>query len=108
MNTKLVAVITLTLLMSPFCISAQAQSNNPDTVLIYVVPDNDTGFSAKKTFLGKAVYSEDKKKIGTITDLVIAPDTSVAYVVVIWWISRNHLIQRNRLILSIRLGYKSR
>ena len=82
MNKNLVSVVTLALLISPAYESAQAQSNTPSTVLIYVVPDSDTGFSAKKTFLGKAVYSEDKKKIGTITDLVIAPDTSVAYVVI--------------------------
>ncbi|HXC39818.1 MAG TPA: PRC-barrel domain-containing protein [Burkholderiales bacterium] len=59
-----------------------AQTNAPDAVVIYVVPDSDTGLSAKKALLGKAVYSDDKKKIGTITDLIIAPDTSVAYVVV--------------------------
>ena len=82
MNKKLVSFITLTLLMSTAYVPAQAQSVKPDTVLIYVVPDSDTGLSAKKSFLGKSVYSEDKKKIGTITDLIIAPDTSVAYVVV--------------------------
>ena len=63
-------------------IPAHAQTAQPDAVVIYVVPEADTGFSAKKAFLGKAVYSDDKKKIGTITDLIIAPDTSVAYVVV--------------------------
>ena len=63
-------------------IPAYAQTAQPNAVLIYVVPDSDVGYSAKKAFLGKAVYSDDKKKIGTITDLIIAPDTSVAYVVV--------------------------
>jgi len=63
---------------------AQSQTSAPDAVLVYVVPDSDsdTGYSAKKSFLGKAVYSDDKKKIGTITDLIIAPDTSLAYVVI--------------------------
>ena len=80
MNTKL--LITLSLLLSSIYLPAQAQSAKPDTILIYVVPDSDTGLSAKKTFLGKAVYNEEKKKIGTITDLIIAPDTSLAYVVI--------------------------
>jgi hypothetical protein len=74
--------LCLSLLFAAGYVQAQAQSTQPDAILIYVVPDTDTGLSAKKTFLGKAVYNEEKKKIGTITDLVIAPDTSVAYVVI--------------------------
>jgi hypothetical protein len=50
--------------------------------LLYVVPDTEEGWSAKKTFLGKAVYNESKQKVGTITDLLVAPDTSVAFVVI--------------------------
>jgi hypothetical protein len=82
MNTK--SIVVLSLLLSSLSIPAQAQSAKTDTILIYVVPDTDTdtGLSAKKTFLGKAVYNEEKKKIGTITDLIIAPDTSLAYVVI--------------------------
>ena len=80
MNKK--SIITLSLLLSSLSIPAHAQSAKTDTILIYVVPDTDTGLSAKKTFLGKAVYNEEKKKIGTITDLIIAPDTSLAYVVI--------------------------
>ena len=82
MNRASVATFSLSLLLVAGYQPAQAQSAQPDAILIYVVPDTDTGFSAKKTFLGKAVYNEEKKKIGTITDLVIAPDTSVAYVVI--------------------------
>ena len=80
MNTKL--IITFSLVLSAAFGSAQAQSVKPDTIIIYVVPESDTGLSAKKTFLGKAVYNQEKKKIGTITDLIIAPDTSLAYVVI--------------------------
>jgi len=63
---------------------SQSQASAPDAVVVFVMPDSDsdTGYSAKKSFLGKAVYSDDKKKIGTITDLIIAPDTSLAYVVI--------------------------
>jgi sporulation protein YlmC with PRC-barrel domain len=82
MNTKLLSVVVISLLASTHALAAQPQSTTPDSVVIFVVPDSDTGFSAKKSFLGKAVYSDDNKKIGTITDLIIAPDTSVAYVVI--------------------------
>src|SRR5262245_12877077 len=82
MNTATVATLSLFVALAAGAVPAQAQSAQPDAILIYVVPETDTGLSAKKTFLGKAVYNDDKKKIGTITDLVIAPDTSVAYVVI--------------------------
>src|SRR5688572_10702154 len=75
-------IIALLLLFTAAFVPAQAQTVKPDAIVIYVVPDTDAGFSAKKTFLGKTVYNEEKKKIGTITDLIIAPDTSLAYVVI--------------------------
>ncbi len=84
-TTKLLSILALSAVASAPAFSAQpapATPAAPDAVVIYVVPDSDTGLSAKKTFLGKAVYSDDNKKIGTITDLIVAPDTSIAYVVV--------------------------
>jgi hypothetical protein len=40
------------------------------------------GWSAKKQILGKAVYNEEKQKIGTIDDLIITPDKSVSYAII--------------------------
>ena len=40
------------------------------------------GWSAKKQVLGQSVYNEQKQKVGTIDDLIIAPDTSVSFVIV--------------------------
>jgi len=82
MNKTLVSLIILSVCGTPSFVHAQTQSGTADNVVIYVVPDSDVGWSAKKTFLGKAVYNENKQKIGTITDLIVAPDTSVAFVVI--------------------------
>ena len=82
MNKKILSLIIVSVLTSATSIPVQAQSSNADSVIIYVVPDTEEGWSAKKTFLGKAVYNENKKKVGTITDLLVAPDTSVAFVVI--------------------------
>src|SRR5215203_119289 len=84
MNTKIFALMIASALTSAASINvhAQAQSSTPDAVVIYVVPETDGGFSAKKTFIGKAVYNEKNQKLGNITDLLIAPDTSLAYVVI--------------------------
>jgi sporulation protein YlmC with PRC-barrel domain len=83
MNKQLFSLIIVSVLTSAMSVPVQAQSGNAaDTVVIYVVPETEEGFSAKKTFLGKAVYNENKQKVGTITDLLVAPDTSVAFVVI--------------------------
>src|SRR4029079_18222055 len=83
MHNKLASLILVSVLTSVTSLAGHAQSTKADdTVIIYVVSDNDEGWSAKKTFLGKAVYNENNKKVGTITDLIVAPDTSVAFVVI--------------------------
>ncbi len=83
MNKKLLSLLIVSVLASATSVQVLAQSGNAaDTVIIYVVPDTEEGYSAKKTFLGKAVYNESKQKVGTITDLLVAPDTSVAFVVI--------------------------
>jgi hypothetical protein len=40
------------------------------------------GWSVKKQMLGKAVYNDQNKKIGTIDDIIIAPDKTVSYAIV--------------------------
>jgi len=41
-----------------------------------------TGWSAKKQILGKDVYNPAGEKIGSITDLIVAPNRSVSYAIV--------------------------
>lgn len=41
-----------------------------------------TGWSAKKQILGEAVYNDAGEKIGTIEDLIIAPDYKASYAIV--------------------------
>ena len=40
------------------------------------------GWSAKKQVLGKPVYNDKKKKIGTVDDIIIAPDKVVTYAII--------------------------
>ncbi len=40
------------------------------------------GWSVKKTLLGKSVYNDAGRKVGTVRDLIISPDKSVSYVIV--------------------------
>lgn len=41
-----------------------------------------SGWSVKKSILGRVVYNESNEKIGIVQDLVIAPDRSVSYLIV--------------------------
>jgi hypothetical protein len=41
-----------------------------------------TGWSAKKSILGKAIYNDAGNKVGKVEDLIIAPDRHVSYLVV--------------------------
>ena len=40
------------------------------------------GWSAKKQILGKDVFTLQGEKIGTIDDLIVAPDKSISYAIV--------------------------
>jgi sporulation protein YlmC with PRC-barrel domain len=41
-----------------------------------------TGWSVKKTLLGKSVYNETGQKVGKVEDLIVAPGNNVSYVIV--------------------------
>ncbi|MBW8836209.1 MAG: PRC-barrel domain-containing protein [Burkholderia sp.] len=41
-----------------------------------------SGWSVKKSILGKAVYNDQNEKIGSIRDLVVAPDGSLSAAIV--------------------------
>ncbi len=41
-----------------------------------------TGWSVKKTLLGKTVYNETGQKVGKVEDLIVAPSHDVSYVIV--------------------------
>ena len=40
------------------------------------------GWSAKKTILGNEIYNDNKEKVGTVEDIIIAPNKTVSYVIV--------------------------
>src|SRR5512143_4298754 len=40
------------------------------------------GWSDKKTILGNDIYNDHKEKIGTVEDIIIAPDKTVSYVII--------------------------
>jgi sporulation protein YlmC with PRC-barrel domain len=41
-----------------------------------------TGWSAKRSILGQPVYNDKNERVGSIDDIVIAPDKAVSYAIV--------------------------
>ncbi|CAB3772913.1 PRC-barrel domain-containing protein [Paraburkholderia humisilvae] len=64
--------------------SAHAQVAGTQTLGVTVAQSQALlqGWSAKKSILGKPVYNDSNEKIGSIFDIVIAPDGSVSAAVV--------------------------
>jgi hypothetical protein len=62
------------------CIDAHAQvaGTQPLSVTVQQSQALLEGWSVKKSVLGKAVYNDQNVKVGTIRDLIVAPDGSVS------------------------------
>src|SRR5262249_6045319 len=79
-----VSLVLVTLVLASTAVSCLAQMagssviGGTETELREVA----TGWSAKKQILGKDVYNPNGEKIGSITDLIVAPNRSVSYAIV--------------------------
>ncbi|MEM5310126.1 PRC-barrel domain-containing protein [Paraburkholderia sp. JHI869] len=64
--------------------SANAQVAGTQTLSVSVEQSQALleGWSVKKSVLGKPVYNDDNVKIGTVRDLIVAPDGSVSAAIV--------------------------
>jgi hypothetical protein len=65
-------------------INAHAQVAGTQPLSVTVEQSNALlqGWSVKKSVLGKAVYNDQNEKIGTVRDLIVAPDGSVSAAIV--------------------------
>jgi len=61
---------------------AQVAGSTTTGVVLLSSTEAATGWSVKKTLLGKNVYNEAGKKVGAVQDLIISPDKAVSYVIV--------------------------
>lgn len=81
---RALASIALSALTISAASTAHAQVAGATTVGIEVdqLQVVAAGWSVKKQILGKLVFNENSEKVGRIDDLIIAPDTSVSFVIV--------------------------
>jgi len=65
-------------------ISAQAQVAGSTVLGVAAIELRDVtmGWSTKRQVLGKAVFNDKNERIGTIDDVVVAPDKAVSYAII--------------------------
>ena len=78
------ATLALAATVSAASPAAAQVAGGSTTVGISVIESTQiaTGWSVKKTLLGKTIYNETGQKIGKVADLIISPDKKVSYVIV--------------------------
>jgi len=61
---------------------AQTAGSSLIAVSVEELREVATGWSAKKQILGKDVYNEGGEKIGSVQDLIVAPNRSLSYAII--------------------------
>ena len=83
-NLSNLALATLTV-VGALCSAGPAAAQvagGTSTVGISVTTQLATGWSVKKTLLGKTIYNDAGQKVGKVEDLIISPGANVSYVIV--------------------------
>lgn len=80
-SSSLVILVSIVLMTS---IIAQAQVAGSTVLGVAAIELRDVtmGWSAKRQVLGKAVFNDMNERIGTVDDIVIAPDKAVSYAII--------------------------
>jgi sporulation protein YlmC with PRC-barrel domain len=63
-------------------VSAQVVGRQPIGITVAEADAIVSGWSVKRSILGKPVFNENAEKVGTVYDIVVAPDQSVSYAIV--------------------------
>ncbi|KND58636.1 hypothetical protein BVER_06387 [Candidatus Burkholderia verschuerenii] len=84
MNSKLVAqiVVSSALVLGSTASFAQVAGAQPLGVSVEVSTAIINGWSVKKSILGKPVVNDEGQKVGTIRDIIVAPDKSVSFAII--------------------------
>ena len=69
-------------LMTSIIAQAQVAGSTVLGVAAIELRDVTMGWSAKRQVLGKAVFNDKNERIGTVDDIVIAPDKAVSYAII--------------------------
>ena len=82
MRAVSLVLVSGALAMSSSFADAQAAGSSKLGVAAEEVKLVAVGWSVRKDIIGKTVYNESDERVGTIEDLIVAPDSAVSFAIV--------------------------
>jgi sporulation protein YlmC with PRC-barrel domain len=67
---------------APAIAQAQVAGSTVLGVSVAELRDVTLGWSAKRTILGQSVYNDQNERVGSVDDIIVAPDKAVSYAIV--------------------------
>jgi sporulation protein YlmC with PRC-barrel domain len=77
-----ILVLASIALLAPATVQAQVAGSTVIGVAAAELRDITLGWSAKRQVLGQAVFNDKNEIIGTVDDIVIAPNKAVSYAII--------------------------
>jgi sporulation protein YlmC with PRC-barrel domain len=81
-SPRLVVLVTVAVLACAVETVAQVAGSTLEAISVAELREVATGWSAQKQILGKDVFNPAGDNIGTVADIIIAPNRSVSYTIV--------------------------
>jgi len=69
-------------LTAPAISHAQVAGSTLIGVSVTEMRDVTTGWSAKRQILGQSIFNDKNERVGSIDDIIVAPDKAVSYAVI--------------------------
>ena len=82
MKSIYVLILATIAVATPVASHAQEAGSTLLGVSVMELREVAMGWSAKRHILGQSVYNEKNESVGSINDIIIAPDKSVSYAIV--------------------------
>jgi sporulation protein YlmC with PRC-barrel domain len=82
MKSIYVLVLASVALTAPTISHAQVAGSTLIGVSVAEMRDVSMGWSTKRTILGQPVFNEKDERVGSIDDIIIAPDKAVSYAII--------------------------
>jgi sporulation protein YlmC with PRC-barrel domain len=82
MKSTPILVLASIALTAPTMSYAQVAGSTLIGVSVAEMRDVTSGWSAKRQILGQAIFNDKDERVGSIDDIIIAPDKAVSYAII--------------------------
>jgi sporulation protein YlmC with PRC-barrel domain len=82
MKSTHILVLASIALTAPTISHAQVAGSTLIGVSVAEMRDVTSGWSAKRQILGQAIFNDKDERVGSIDDIIIAPDKAVSYAII--------------------------